>query len=164
MKEKIYIGIDPGKNGGICCINSDNKIVMKTVIPVIGTDFDKKGMLQLFMDLNSKYNISMCTMEKVQAMPVTAKTACLNIGYGFGLLEMALLCNRIPYQIVSPREWQKVIFKGIKSKDTKIASLTFCERMFPNEDFRKSERCKNFHDGLTDASCIAMHGKRINND
>jgi len=160
-KAKVFVGIDPGKNGALSIIDENNKIILKTVMPIVGGDFDKKLMLRLFLDISEQYDIIVCTIEKVQAMPITAKKACISIGYGFGLLEMCLIASEIPYQVVSPREWQKLIFKGIRSKDTKIASLTFCERMFPKADFRKSEKCKKFHDGITDSLCIAVHGRRL---
>ena len=47
----------------------------------------------------------------------------------------------------------------ISSKEGK-GSVAFCAKQWPDEDWRKSDRCRNAHDGLTDAAGIAEYARR----
>jgi hypothetical protein len=42
--------------------------------------------------------------------------------------------------------------------DTKKASAIIAKRLFPGETFLATERCKKVHDGLTDATLLALYG------
>ena len=55
----------------------------------------------------------------------------------------------------------KDMFKGMNTKDKK-ASIKWCQRRYPKEEFRASERCTKLHDGLTDATCLAIYCYRVN--
>ena len=55
--------------------------------------------------------------------------------------------------------WMKEL--GINSKDEK-GSIKYCQRKYPNESFKATERCSKAHDGLTDALGLAIYGHRIN--
>ena len=55
----------------------------------------------------------------------------------------------------------KEIFKGMDYKDKK-ASVMFCKRKWPKEDWRATDRCKLSHTGLTDAACLALYCYRRN--
>jgi hypothetical protein len=62
------------------------------------------------------------------------------------------------FELIEPKTWQKEIFKGLNAADTKQVSIMFCKRKYPSVDFGKYG--KPFIDGLTDATCIALYGKR----
>ncbi len=50
------------------------------------------------------------------------------------------------------------MFDGVNSEDTKQASVIVASRLWPDEDWRRSERGKKPDHGLTDAALIARYG------
>ena len=155
---KLFIGIDNGKKGGIVVINDNRRVVLKTVMPVIGTK-KKEYDVREISDILKRYPADLVVLEKVMVMgPMTSKVGAMSNGWCLGFMEG--LCNALdlPYVIVRPQEWQKHVFKGLGGKDTKSKSILYAKRMYPLEDWRASERCKKDHDGLTDGACLALYG------
>ena len=75
-------------------------------------------------------------------------------GSGWGLVRGILAGRQIPYVLVRPQEWQKVMLAGYpKGSEYLVAS-----RRWPSHDFRASERCRKPHDGMVDAALIAAYG------
>ena len=72
-----------------------------------------------------------------------------------GLLESI----GISYEIVKPQTCMKEL--GIDSKDKK-GSIPFCQRKWPDVDWKATERCTKVHDGLTDGACLALYCYRRN--
>lgn len=160
VKEKYIIGIDPGINGGISVLDRNNNIVFKSVMPVIGTSRKEYDIINIYNILN-KYKNSICYLEKAQPRFKDGSKQAFKTGFGFGVLQSILVCLKIPHEIISPKQWQKEIFKGLDSKDTKKASVLFCKRRWIEEDWTPTQRAKKEHDGITDATCIAYYGARL---
>jgi hypothetical protein len=99
-------------------------------------------------------------LEKAHTMPLNGAKANFTNGYQYGIIQALLQVGEIPYEIVSAAHWQKFIFQGMTVKNTKEASAQFVLRKYPQYDWKKSERCKKVHDGMTDACCIALYGLR----
>lgn len=66
----------------------------------------------------------------------------------------------IPYEVISPRYWQKVMLANVNTEDTKLASILVAKRIWPKEDWRKSQRATKDDHGLTDAALIGEFGRR----
>jgi hypothetical protein len=71
------------------------------------------------------------------------------------------------YELISEGKLdKKITIKGKetirKEVDTKNTSYNAARRLFPNIDFRKSERCKSFDDNKVDATLIAEYARRKN--
>lgn len=167
--DKIYIGIDPGKNGGISVVAFDKVDVM--VMPAIGSNYDVKKMSEFLKEM-SLYECH-CVIEDVHAIYGSSATATFEFGYGVGLLEGVLVAYKIPYTKVQPKKWQKLMWEGVKLQvkssssgltsvtDTKKMSLVAVQRIFPNTDLKASNRCKVPHDGIVDSLLIAEYGRRM---
>lgn len=84
--------------------------------------------------------------------------AVWNLCYGYALIRGVLIGLQIPTYTVPPKTWQAKMLGGMDRKDTKAASIRTARQMYPLADFRKSERCRNLHDGMTDAALIATYG------
>lgn len=154
----IYIGIDPGLDGGIAFLN-ENLIVLEKTPIIGGRDYDiqeMKKMLKLWLDWEC-----FCTIENQISMPGQGLTSTLTTGKGFGIWLGLLAGLEIPHQVVHAKSWQTKLFSGTSLKlDTKARSEIVAKRLFPQADFRKSERARVANDGLTDAACIAEYGRR----
>ena len=146
----IYIGVDPGKNGGIAKINTDTGFV-KTVT------FSEESLISelegYFMFDKSPLR---CVLEKVNAIPGPGVVSMFNFGQNYGFIQGVLKAYGIPYELVTPQKWKKE-FSCTSDKNT---SIEVCKRLFPNVNLKATEKCKKDHDGMAEALLIAEYGRR----
>ena len=130
IKDRKLIAIDPGKNGGIAVYSVD-KDKLLDVVKMPDTPQDLLSFL-------SKYQVnSKCYLEKVGGIPGQGGASSMfNFGKGFGHLEMALLCRRIPTMEVTPQKWQKALQLGTKGNKSntewKNKLKARAQQLFPN--------------------------------
>lgn len=160
----IYVGLDPGLNGFITLIGDDGEFVESHKIPTIdgkGTkrEYFVSGIVNIFEGIKEKYkdNKIYVMLEKPTIIPVSGKNSVASTFYCNGIMRGILATLRLPYQVISAREWQKVIFKSIDHKDTKKASIMFCSQQFPNVDFRATQRSTKLSHDKTDSTCIGYY-------
>ena len=142
----IYIGVDPGKNGGIAIIDSDG---------VIAFPFSEERLLIELDGIAQEYEC-ICYLEHVHAMPKQGVSSTFNFGMNFGFIQGVLKAYNIPYELVTPQKWKKE-FSCTSDKNT---SIEVCKRLFPNVNLKATERCKKDHDGIAEALLIAEYGRR----
>lgn len=155
------IGIDPGLSGGIAMLNiAEPQIIIYDVMPIINGEHRELDTTRIY-NLFKMYTEVHVVIEKAQSMPGQGVASSFTIGRNYGIL-VGMLCGlKLPHSIVHPRTWQKVMFRDVRHDDTKQASLVVSQRLWPNEDFKQSERCKKAHDGITDACMLAEYGRRM---
>lgn len=142
----IYIGIDPGKNGGIAVIKPN-----KTRVHVYSEEY-----LLLVLGYYQDYKECVCYLEHVHAMPKQGVSSTFNFGMNFGFIQGVLKAYGIPYELVTPQKWKKE-FSCTSDKNT---SIEVCKRLFPNVNLKATDRCKKYHDGMAEALLIAEYGRR----
>lgn len=143
----VAIGIDPGKNGAIAVIYGD--IVRVQV-------FDIQEYSKILFNVHNMDDTIRCVVEKVNAMPGQGVTSMFNFGQNFGLIQGLLIAYNIPYELVTPQKWKKEF--GVTSD--KNTSIEVCQRLFPAEDLRATERCRKPHDGIAEALLMAEYARR----
>ncbi len=147
----IYIGIDPGKNGGIAYIQESGicQCLLKNTFA-----FDEEDLISLL----KKFNSAVCVayVEQVHAMPKQGVSSTFNFGMNFGFIQGVLKAYGIPYELVTPQKWKKE-FSCTSDKNT---SISVCKRLFPSVSLKATERCKKDHDGMAEALLIAEYGRR----
>ena len=163
----IYIGIDPGLDGGIAFIDDGKHSIQGASIkvfktPVIsGKEYDI-GEMRKILEKNTISRTCLALIENQISMPGQGLTSTLQTGKGFGVWLGLLAGLGLPYQVIGAKQWQTKLFTGVKGTlDTKAKSEVIAKRLFPDVDFRKSERATKANDGLTDAILIAEYGRRI---
>lgn len=161
-----YLGIDPGLAGGFAVI-SGGKILYKMAMPTISfttqenktkTEIDREGVLSFLKNLPEHTHV---VIEKQEAFRnqniVSSCTICKN----YGILLMALTVAHLYITEEPPSVWQDHF--GISSvkesggKTTKKQAFQIAQVLYPNEDFRKSEKARKPHDGMVDATLIARY-------
>lgn len=170
---KIYLGIDPGGKGFLTAIiNGEYEFYSISDLTVLELN-------KVLASLRERGNV-VAIMEEIHAVFGSSAKATFSFGEIFGLLKGLLIANTIPYHLIPPKTWQKeiwtnpdmvvtykqVVVKGKtttrKEVNTKATSLNAALRMFPNVDFRKTERCKKPDDNKVDSLLIAEYGRRKN--
>ena len=141
----IYVGIDPGKNGGLAILNGEEVQTFR---------YDRNTYRCVLSDLRGEKAV--CCLEHVSAMPGQGVTSMFHFGEGFGWLQGTLEAYDIPYELVRPQKWKKE-FSCTSDKNT---SIEVCKRLFPNVNLKATDRCKKDHDGMAEALLIAEYGRR----
>lgn len=147
----IYIGIDPGKNGGIACIGETNKNAQSFV-------YSDEILIDNFKAVYTQglQDDVICYLEHVHAMPKQGVSSTFNFGVNFGFIQGVLKAYGIAYELVTPQKWKKE-FSCTADKNT---SIEVCKRLFPKVNLKATDRCKKDHDGMAEALLIAEYGRR----
>lgn len=146
----IYIGIDPGKNGGISVINTFNQSYDVYV-------FSEETLLKkLSIFSNYKKESVKCVLEKVNAMPNQGVVSMFNFGQNYGFIQGVLKAYNIPFELVPPAKWKKE-FSVTSDKNT---SIEVAKRLFPQVKLKATDRCKKDHDGMAEALLMAEYARR----
>ena len=123
--DKIYIGIDPGKSGGICFLDGDEIKSFKCP----ETTHDMTEELILTKDIRK------CTaiVEKVWSFPGQGVTSSFNFGYNYGLWVGILSALKIPYVLHPPGKWMKYYsIPKMEKKDRKNYLKQLAQQMYPD--------------------------------
>lgn len=150
----IYVGIDPGKNGGFAIINDMNPD-NPSVFPWGDQEF-VASMRGLRIARDKSIHEIRCCLEKVGAMPGQGVTSMFSFGKSAGFIEGVLTALAIPYQLVPPQTWKKVFSLNA----SKLNSIEVCQKLFPDVDLMRTERCKKPHDGMAEALLMAEYARR----
>lgn len=156
IKDKKLITIDPGKEGGIVVFSLDRKeIIMVTHMPETPQDL---------LNFITRYQKNAtCYLEKVGGLPGMGGSSMFNFGKGFGHLEMALLCRKIPTMEVTPQKWQKELQLGTKGKKTttqwKTKLKERAQQLYPNVGAKFNLKTKQDWMRVSDALLILEYAR-----
>lgn len=139
---KLFIGIDPGKSGGIALIFEDG------MVDTFKMPESDKDLIETLSDSASGME-AFAIIEKVGPMPKQGVVSVWTFGEGYGKLLMALCAAAIPYERVLPAKWQKAM--GCLSKGDKNTTKRKAQELFPN--------IKVTH-AIADALLIAEYNRR----
>ncbi len=116
-----FIGIDPGKAGGIASMLFDGSEVHTWKMPET-----VKDLAGLFTQLsthsayprenNDIWHTIVCCMEIVASRPGQSVRSMFTFGQHYGQLEMAVVSHGLRLERVRPQEWQKT-FQLITGKE-----------------------------------------------
>jgi len=143
FKKNGYVGIDPGKQGAVALLVNDEYFV---------EDWpgDPAPVVDLLKSWRSQYNILLCGLERVSAMPGQGVVSMFSFGQNLGMWQGILAALKIPYLMPTPQKWQKGLIDGKAAKDPKMKSLITARRLFPKADLSLKK-----HHGRADALLIA---------
>lgn len=146
----VIIGIDPGKaTGGIAILGVDDGIWVSPM----------PGMIEL-ADWLERYPGAHVFLEKAQSFPKQGIASAFNYGDHFGQIQGIVIAFGMPYTLVPPARWSKVMLQGTKLKDSpKARNIEAARRLFPNVKL-VAEDCRRPHSGMVDALLIAEYGRR----
>ena len=121
--DKLYIGVDVGKSGGIAFIYLDKMYCFK--MPDNPHDLVKlfKNIVDTAPDINK-----FCVVEKVWSMPKQGVKSMFTFGYNYGLIIATISSLSIPYVEVIPNSWMKWFGSMPKDKSERkkhIKALAF---------------------------------------
>lgn len=160
----IAVGIDPGAKGAIVAVHN-GKILGKNVMPMNEDgSVDNKMLASIIKSYTSYDEEVRFGLEKVHSIFGSSAKSNFSFGQNFQACISALDIVGASWEFIQPQKWQKEVFEGMSEikntkgkRDTKKMALMACNRMFPNEDLRATERSKKPHEGIVDALCISEY-------
>lgn len=158
--DKVYFGIDPGKNGGCAILYQDTVKVFK--MPVDKDELIDTNELYETLSRYESSNLHVC-LESVHSIFGVGAKSNFNFGVNVGMLLGLLKAYKISFSQVPPKTWQKEMWVGVeKQEDNKKTSLSAVTRLYPDVELYATPRSKKAHDGIVDALLIATYAKRKN--
>ena len=128
MKDRIFIGIDPGISGGIAVIYNDTYYAKKCP----NTISEMAEEIAILNDMGPdmpKYAI----VERVHSMPGQGVSSTFKFGANYGQWLGILSTLKIPYILVSPHTWMKHYGSRPKNKtDRKNHLKALAQQRFPD--------------------------------
>lgn len=172
MKNNFIISIDLGVDGGIALHDGD-KLILKYSMPrhIVTNQTDFFELERIFAEIKTytRHSNPLVVMEKIHAMRGNAAKSMHTFALHIGRMTQLLVSwFKVEPVEVTARKWQKWIFehceceeiKDAKGKrETKKMADVAIRKLYPNRDFRKSERAKIYHSGIVDAVLIGYYAK-----
>lgn len=157
---KIYVGIDPGKDGGISAIFEDGNIIFAMKTPMTSdNELDLSRITTLLKGLQTNNNDVQVTLEKVHSMPGQGVASMFSFGMSTGMLHGVVAALGIPRFLVAPQTWKKKILYGTaKDKD---AAIEYCARVYPHVSLFATSKSVRPHTGIADSLCIARYAYEV---
>lgn len=118
----IYLGIDPGKTGGISVHDGDN------ITAYAFTRCTPADIYHIFKDVSRGDTHAL--IEKVHSMPKQGVKSSFTFGKGYGFLLGCLTALEIPFEHVSPAIWQG--FLKCRTGGDKNISKQKAQELFPS--------------------------------
>lgn len=147
----VYIGIDPGKKGGLSIIKPTSDIECYL--------WDETTFIDKIKNLSTQYksNEMICCMEMVHSMPTDSHKTAFSFGYQCGFIKAILTAFGVPFQEISPMKWKNEF--NLVKKD-KLASIAMCKQLYPEVSLLPTSRCKKESDGMAESLLMATYAKR----
>lgn len=116
----VYIGIDPGKGGGIAVVCDDQQVTFSL----------KDKTERDIWEFVSAYPFATCgVIERVASSPQMGVVSAFSFGKSLGFLRGVLIASGIAFDEVSPQKWQKEL--GCLTKGDKNKSKAKAQQLFP---------------------------------
>lgn len=144
----LYIGIDPGKKGGLAVIDTGGSS------EPLAVSFSESNYLSVLWDTDPRKSI--VALEKVAAMPGQGVTSMFNFGANFGWIQGILEALRFPYELIAPQRWKK----EFSLTSDKKASIRTAQRLFPGVSLLADKHCRVESDGMAEALLLAEYARR----
>lgn len=152
MKERIWIGIDPGQGGAIAMIGAEE------LLTVIDWPGDEITAAEIMRDAVISCDIKLCALEMVGSFSPAGRkqggVSMFKFGTNWGIWRGILAALQIPFIMVRPQEWQKGLVPKKAEGDDK-PSLAVARRLFPDAELHLKK-----HHGRADALLLAHYAKR----
>ena len=133
---KYYLGLDPGKSGGIAVINA-GEITAPKLWQMPETEHD---LWETLRGIAVEFPSLTAAVEKVHAMPGQGVTSMFTFGKGYGALRMALIALGIPFRDVTPQAWQKEL--GCLTAGDKMVAVKMAQQLFPHAELGNTKKSK----------------------
>ena len=127
-RSKLYVGIDPGKSGGIARFDGDSMRAWKCP----ETADEMHSLLGMIAGWGSTNNVTLA-MEKIWARPNNATRAAFNYGVNYGKWFGVLASYKLVPEMILPTHWMKYydMEKGMEYSERKKWLKATAQELYP---------------------------------
>lgn len=151
-------GVDNGLGGGLAL--TDGEALETYAMPTAPDGRHRVIDPQRVVWLLEQWRPDALCLEVAHPMPRQGVTSTFSTARGYGTLIGIAAAMGLPLRLVRARAWQGEMLAEVQGDDTKARSVAAACARWPSHDFRRTRRCRDPHDGLTDAALIALYGWR----
>ena len=127
MDNRIYIGIDPGKTGGIAVMYDELTNAIKTPPHVSDIADEVIKIKEQAKDIQIY-----AAIEAVHSMPGNSGRSMFTFGQGYGQWLGILACLKIPYLKITPHRWMRFFGKMPKKRrERKLHLKGLAQELYP---------------------------------
>jgi len=132
--KKLFVGIDPGMNGGICFIKPEMDSDFIKTMRCPKTVHEMAGIFEAGIGLASNTEDIILFVEHVWSFPGDGRVGAFRFGYNYGLWKGIAGANEIDVYNIAPRKWQGTLDvpNGLAGRDRKKWLKEYAEGLFPN--------------------------------
>lgn len=148
------LGIDPGLDGALAFLDPAAGRVEVFDMPVQGASKGRQideGTLARMIDARSR-DIDFALLERQWARPSDGGPQAFKLGCNFGSLKMVLAANFIPYALVTPAVWKRIM--GVTADKDQARGIA--SQLFPAD---AGQWPLKKHDGRAEAALLAYYGR-----
>ncbi len=162
----MALGIDPGLSGAFVLTDGKKALRWWAMPLVAGASGGKeistvkiREIIKAALHCNDHYRNMNVFLEKAVSFGMGTKSA-FNYGRGFERVCLGLEFANLPYTLVEPNKWTKVMHEGLqKDLKPKAKSLMAVKKLYPNlVGELPTKRNGELFDGFVDALLIAGYG------
>lgn len=157
----LIVGIDPGLSGALAFLDAAGGLTVTDVpvhvLKVNGRDrrrLDGHSLARCVANLASTVAGLHVILENVHAMPKQGVASSFSFGKVFGAIEQCLVDHNVPYTLVEPALWKRVL--GVPAD--KDGARRRASQLMPKHAGLWA-RAKD--DGRAEAALLAYYGSRI---
>ena len=153
----MIASIDNGLTGGIVILSPLGQIIAKRVMPTRKRDKNEVdiGTFRDWLVGATGDNLLACHFVIEEPCGSKSLNAAKSMASSFHAIRGALDWKGLSWEPIRARTWQKHF--GIEKNNTKESAFELAKSIWPDEDWLRSERCVNPHDGMVDAALIGKY-------
>ncbi len=155
------LGIDPGKDGAAVLIRDGahvHAVLASELLCGPSWEAAHAEVTRWLRLVHATWPLDLVVLERVGGRPGEGATSARTMGVGWGLWLGGASMLGVPVIIPTPQRWQREMLADLPG-DTKARSVAWCRAHLPELDLTPGRR-RVPHDGLADAACLAVYGRR----
>lgn len=156
-KPWAWMGVDPGKSGAACLLTEDKGFFFVDW----PKDDDTLALANELKQWQVGYEIRLCVLEKVHAMPKQGVSSTFSFGANFGAWRAILSVLQVPHVLITPQAWQKGLVTKSDGDTPKKRVMAVVKRLFPAEGQHFVGPKGAWKDGRADAALMAWRAREM---
>ena len=131
---KFFMGVDPGATGAAGFMKEDGTFLCFVDYP--GSAAALADTLEVVI---GEGTITLTVIEEVHPMPKQGVSSTGKFMKNAGIWEGVLAAKRIPYELITPQRWRKILDSSVPRKPTKEDLRAYAIKRWPAaaEDLKK---------------------------
>lgn len=172
VSSRQFVGIDPGKAGGIVVIDGESRVLHSERLPWRGKGaraaLDVQRIAEVLRGrlpsgdaiLDGTWD-PVVTLEEPATRPTESRVSARTVGIQLGALQATAAALGVGVVLVKPAEWSPWMVRGTGAKshaDRKALGVVRCLELWPSLQLPASRAAA---EGIADAALLAEYGRQV---